>query len=292
MRQLSAREAATGAVTVKAYLRLPEQVRDRYPAVIIVHTIAGYRDANEGYVAAELRKAGFATLTYDSFAARGTTGVALSGSAGYLPIGVADAYAALRLLSGVPLIDADRVAIIGFSYGGEVAHLAAFETLRSALNSGPVQFAAHVAFYPGGNFGAIAEPGAYTGAPVLMLLGAKDDNLPVAKIESYLAYARAAGAPAPIETVIYPDAYHAWTVSDLGSARFYPDYVSAKKCPLILLGAKRPAVLIDGEAKPFDPATFGKCVAAAPGYSMRFDAAVRAQSINDAVRFLQRTLRL
>ena len=38
--------------------------------------------------------------------------------------------------------------------------------------------------------------------------------------------------------------------------------------------------------------TFGKCVAAAPGYSMGFDAAVRAQSINDAVRFLQRTLRL
>src|SRR5215831_9950586 len=139
---------------------------------------------------------------------------------------------------------------------------------------------------------AVAEPGAYTGAPVLMLLAAKDDNLPVTKIESYLAYARAAGAPAPIETVIYPDAYHAWTVSDLGGARFYPDYVSTKKCPLILLGAKRPAVLIDGELKPFDPATFGKCVAAAPGYSMGFDAAVRAQSINDAVRFLQRTLRL
>jgi hypothetical protein len=34
-------------------------------------TLAGYRDANEGHAAAELRKAGFATLTYDSFAARG-----------------------------------------------------------------------------------------------------------------------------------------------------------------------------------------------------------------------------
>ena len=230
-------------------------------------------------------------MTYDSFAARGTTGVALSGSAGYLPIGVADAYAALRLLSGVPLIDADRIAINGFSYGGEVAHLAAFETLRSALNPGPVRFAAHVAFCPGGNFGAIAEPGAYTGAPVLVLLAAKDDNLPVTKMR-VIWPTRAAGAPAPIETVIYPDAYHAWTISDLGSARFYPDYVSTKKYPLILLGAKRPAVLIDGEVKPFDPATFGKCVAAAPGYSMGFDAAVRAQSINDAVRFLQRTLRL
>ena len=140
-------------------------------------------------------------------------------------------------------------------------------------------------------FGAIAEPGAYTGAPVLMLLAAKDDNLPVTKIEGYVAYARAAGAPAPIETVIYPDAYHAWTVSDLGSARFYPDYVSTKKCPLILLGPKWPALLIDGEAKQFDPTAFGACVAAAPGYSMGFDAAIRAQSIADTVSFLQRNLR-
>jgi len=291
MRQLLTREAPTGAVTVNAYLGLPEPVMDRYPAVIVVHALSGYRDANEGFVAAELRKAGFATLTYDSFAARGTTGAALQGSSGYLPVGVADAYAALRLLSGEPRIDADHIAIIGFSYGGEIAHLAALETLRSALNPGPGRFAAHVAFYPGGSFGATAEPGAYTGSPVLMLLGEKDDNLPVTKIESYLAYARAAGAPAPIETVIYPGAYHAWTVPDQPTARFYPDFVSTKKCPLILLGPKRPALLIDGEAKPFDPAAFGACVAAAPGYSMGFDAAVRAQSITDAVRFLQRSLR-
>ena len=86
-----------------------------------------------------------------------------------------------------------------------------------------------------------------------MLLGDKDDNLPLTKIESYLAYARAAGAPAPIQTVIYPGAYHAWTVSDLTTARFYPDLVSLKNMPLILLGPKRSALLIDGEAKPFDP---------------------------------------
>src|SRR5215471_756946 len=46
MRQLSAREAATGAVTVKAYLRLPEQVRDRYPAVIILRN--PYRSTRPG----------------------------------------------------------------------------------------------------------------------------------------------------------------------------------------------------------------------------------------------------
>jgi dienelactone hydrolase len=268
-RQVLARQT-TGAVTVKAQLGFPERVRDRYPAVIVVHGLGGYRDAHEGQIAAELRKAGFATLTYDSFAARGTTGSALQGSPGYLPIGVADAYAALRFLSGEPRIDGNRVAVIGFSYGGEVAHVTAFETLRAALDPGPSRFAAHVAFYPGGSLGAIAEAGAYTGSPVLMLLGEKDDNLPVAKIENYLAYARAAGAPAPIKTVIYPGAYHAWTVSDLTTARFFPDLVSTKKCPLILLGSKPPALLVAGETKSFDPAAFATCLAAAPGYWMGF----------------------
>src|SRR5215831_18062394 len=226
--------------------RLSGRGKGSVSAAVIVHTIGGYREANEGYAAAELRKSGFATLTYDSFAARETTGLRMSGSPGFLPAGVADAYAALQLLASEPRIDVNRIAIVGFSFGGEVAHLAAFESLRSALIPGPGRFAAHVAFYPAGNFGAIAEPNAYTGSPVLMLLGEKDDNLPVAKVESYLAYARAAGNPAPIETVTYPGAYHAWTVPRLVTLRFYPEYLSAKKCPLILLGPKRPAVLVDG----------------------------------------------
>jgi dienelactone hydrolase len=290
MRPLLAREAATGTVTVRANLSFPEEAKDRYPAVVIVHTMDGYLEANEGYAAAELRKSGFATLTYDSFAARGTTGLAMSGSPGYLPAGVADAYAALRLLAREPRIDVDRIAIVGFSFGGEVAHLAALEALRSALNPGQGRFAAHVAFYLALNFGAIAEPGAYTGSPVLMLLGGKDDNLPVAKVESYLAYARGAGNPAPIETVTYPGAYHAWTVPSLVTVRFYSEYISTKKCPVILLGPNRPLFLIGGQAKPLDPSSFGACMGEAPGYSMAYDAAVRAQSINDTVRFLQRNL--
>jgi dienelactone hydrolase len=289
-RQLLAREAATGAVTIPANLRFPEEARDRYPAVVVVHGLGGYRDANEGYVAAELRKAGFATLTYDSFAARGPTGAAMSATPGYLPAGVADAYAALRQLSSEPRIDANRIAIIGFSFGAEVAHLTAFESLRSALDPGQARFAAHVGFYPALNFGAVADRGAYTGSPVLMLLGGKDDNLPVTKVESYLAYARATGNPAPFETVTYPGAYHAWTFPDQPTARFYPELVSAKKCPLILLGPNRVMLLIDEQAKPFDPDFFGACMKEAPGYSMGFDAAVRAQSIADAVRFLQRNL--
>jgi dienelactone hydrolase len=259
---------------------------------VVVHSIAGYLEANEGQYAAELRKAGFATLTYDSFAARGTSGIALARSGpGYWPSVVADAYAALRLLAQNPRIDAGRIAIVGFSSGGEVAHLTALTQLRAAFDPGPARFAAHVAYYPAGVYGVIAEPGAYTGSPILMLLGEKDDNLPVAKVESYLAYAKAAGSTAPIEAVTYAGAYHAWTVPSLTRLRFYPEYPSTKKCPLILLGPARPALLVDGETKPFDPAIFGACMAEAPGYSMVYDAAVRTRSATDAMEFLQRHLR-
>jgi dienelactone hydrolase len=288
-RQILARETPTKSVTVKASLAFPDQVRDRYPAVIVVHPVSGYRDTHEGAIAAELRKAGFATLTYDSFAARGAAGAALSATPGYLPIGIADAYAAMRLLAAEPRIDAGHIGIIGFSYGGDIAHLTTLETLRAALNSGPGRFAAHVAFYPAASFAAIAEAGAFTGSPELMLLGGKDDNLPVAKIESYLTYARAAGAPAPIELVVYPGAYHAWTVTGV-PPRFYPEFVSTKKCPLILLGSKQTALLFDGEAKPFDPTVISACLVAAPGYWMGSDADVRTQSISDALRFLRKNL--
>ena len=289
-RQLLAREPASGSISIQAKLEFPQQVRDRYPAVIVVHALSGYRDTNEGYVAAELRKAGYATLTYDSFASRGTTGQAFSGSPAYLPAGVADAYAALRRLASEPRIDADRIAILGFSYGADVAHLTAFELLRSALDPGQLRFAAHVAFYPAGSFGVTADRGAYTGSRVLMLLAGKDENLPMAKIKGYLAYAQAAGNPAPIELVTYPGAYHAWTIPDVPTPRFFPELVSAKKCPMILLGPNGLAFLIGGESKPFDPSLIGTCMREAPGYSVGFDAAVRAQSIADAVRFLQRNL--
>jgi len=290
-RQLLSREAPAATATVPATLSFPDDARDRYPAVVVVHTVGGYIEANEGQYAAELREAGFATLTYDSFAARGSTGVALARSGpGLWPNGVADAYAALRLLAGHARIDAGRIAIAGFSYGGEVAHLTALAGLRAALNPGEVRFAAHVAYYPAGVFGAIAEPVAYTGSPILMLLGEKDDNLPVKKIENYLAYAKAAGSPAPIELVTYPGAYHAWTVPGLTTLRFYPEYPSTKQCPLILLGPGRPALLTGGGLTPFDPNSFGACMAKAPGYSMVYDAPVRVRSAADSIGFLQRHL--
>ena len=113
----------------------------------------------------------------------------------------------------------------------------------------------------------------------------------MAKVEGYLAYASGAGSPAPITTVVYPGAFHAWTVPTLGAPRFYPQFGSARKCPVILFGHGAPTVLVDGRAQPFDPNAFAACRAAGPGYSMAFDVTTRTKSTADTVAFLQRHLR-
>src|SRR4029077_9145125 len=95
---------APADVSVPATLRFPDQPRDRYPAVVVVHTISGFKEANEGWLAGELGRGGFATLTYDSFSARGLSQSAVVGSRAGPPLasGVADAFAALQFLGGHP----------------------------------------------------------------------------------------------------------------------------------------------------------------------------------------------
>jgi dienelactone hydrolase len=291
-RQLLSREAPTDQAIIPMTLRLPDETRDRYPAVVIVHTIAGYQEANEGWHAEQFRKAGFATLTYESPTARSMLQGAPTGSRGApWASAVAEAYSALRVLAADPRIDASRIAIVGFSFGGEVAHLAAFERLRAALAPGQNRFAAHVSYYPAGVYGVAADPAAYTSAPILMLLGGKDDNLPVAKAQEYLAYARSADSAPPIEVSIYPGAYHAWTVPSLGAARFYPQYPSTRKCPYLLLGPSRPALLISGREAPMEPNVMQTCLQDGQGYTMAYDESARAKSTRETVDFLAKSLR-
>jgi hypothetical protein len=53
-RRLLLREAPTATVTVSATLGFPDEARDRYPAVVVVHSIAGYQETNEGQYAEAL----------------------------------------------------------------------------------------------------------------------------------------------------------------------------------------------------------------------------------------------
>jgi dienelactone hydrolase len=213
-------------LTIKGKLSLPQQ-RDhhlgctsangrRLPAVVILHGSAGVDSRGDFYEAA-LNAAGIATLQIDMWEARGLGGGAGRPAAPILTL--PDAYSALAFLAARPDIDATRIGVLGFSWGG-VNSLATAELLYAGAFGGGRRFKAHVAHYPVcyafntviPNLPPPAQIGTQflnlTGAPVLVQLGSLDgyDN----GAENCNALAAAVNPANTVEVVEYPGAQHAF----------------------------------------------------------------------------------
>ncbi len=185
-------------------------------------------------------------MTYSSDAA---VRLREAGTPGSWAAAVAEALRGLRFLVDHPRIDAKRIAIVGFSFGGEVAYLAAFEPI-CVPRSCPAQtrFAAHVAYYPAGVFGAAAECRCLRGCAGPDAVGGEGRQpAPVAKAQGYFAYAREAGFPPPV--------WKCWSIPALTmpgrsrrSARrpSIRNHRSTRKCPYLLLGPSQAALLDRG----------------------------------------------
>ena len=113
-------------------------------AVLIVHGSGGIDTRGELH-ARSLNTAGFVTLEIDLWAARGWMGASFGRPSG-VPETLPDAFAALSFLAHLEGVDADRIGIGGFSWGGVVTMLSRSTTYLNILSGGQ-QFAATVAFY-------------------------------------------------------------------------------------------------------------------------------------------------
>jgi len=124
----------------------------------------------------------------------------------------ADALAALTWVAAQPWAQAQRMALLGWSHGGS-AVLAATDVARTDVRSRPLQPALAIAFYPGCS--AALKSGYRMGAPLVLMLGEKDDWTPPAPC---LALGKAVGA----EVNVYPDSYHGFD-SPVGQVRLRTD---------------------------------------------------------------------
>lgn len=210
-----------------------------FPAIVIAHDCSGlgaHSSGSPGRWAALLAGEGYVVIMPDSFTPRGfTEGVCTAKAAtsgGSLasvmpPARAVDAYAALDYLRTLPYVDSAHIGIMGGSHGGATTLAAMVDAANALARQGRAPgpgFAAAVALYPGcgARFGGWNVERAYRDrgpvtryigvyeplAPLLILIGEKDDWTPADQCQTLAQTAQEAGFPVSIK--IYPGAYHAF----------------------------------------------------------------------------------
>lgn len=131
---------------VAGRLSFPETGNPPWPAVIIAHGSGGV-DGRGPLYARRLNNAGFVTLEVDMWSARGMEGGL--DRPDHVRQTLPDAYAARSFLQRREDIDGDRIGLMGFSWGGVMAMLAAGGTMPEMHNDAtPEPFGSLVALYP------------------------------------------------------------------------------------------------------------------------------------------------
>jgi len=212
---------------VPGRLSFPRDVSGRVPAVVIAHDSAGLtpEGPESDYVAA-LNGAGMATLVIDMWTPRGVPSgpPAFGGEGGedrrprWIGDTLPDAFGALAFLAAQPAIDPRRIGIMGFSWGAMLSFLAMSEPAAERALGPDLRFAAHSAHYfvcslflPGAR-GASATAARWTGAPLQLQVGGRDDNDDADGGASCRRLVE--GLPPEkrrtVELIVYPEATHAW----------------------------------------------------------------------------------
>jgi len=180
------------------------------PAVILLHGAGGVSGAREGRYAHQFAAQGIAVAVIDIFRPRDGRGFVERLVNITEAMALADAFAVRDRVAAMPEVDGDRIALIGFSYGGMSATYAAYAQVVDTFDATP--FSAHVAFYAP----CIArfEDVRTTGAPVMMLWGERDAIVDPDACEATAEDLRKGGSRVEIERY---DAMHRW---DGGSRRW------------------------------------------------------------------------
>lgn len=212
-------------VSLAGELRIPTPGKGRLPAVVLLHGSAGIMGFVDDW-ARELNGMGIATFVPDSATARGADNVVTLGRLSTLD----DAYRSLDLLAKHPRIDANRIAVMGFSSGAHVALYSAMKRFqRSYATEGSPEFAAYVAMYPICHFG-YREREDVSSKPIRIFHGSADELAPITACQNYVAALSKAGKDARLYE--YAGAGHVFDWVMQKEPRKVADAVRTGKCRL------------------------------------------------------------
>ena len=190
-----------------------------FPAIVMLHDCSGLGERSSGAPrrwAKELVRQGYVIAIPDSFSTRGHAGgVCVDPSPSRNDVSplrrVPDAYEALAYLRALPYVDGQRIGVMGGSHGGAttLATVGSFpidpSTLAEQKRHG---FVAAIALYPGCAPYQRRAPAYQPVAPLLILIGERDDWTPAAPCVELIGAANRAVAQPSIK--VYPGAHHAF----------------------------------------------------------------------------------
>jgi dienelactone hydrolase len=202
--------------TIDGWLMRPEG-EGPFAAVVLLHGCGGLYGKGGADLAPRHRdyagrsvKQGYVVLLPDSFSPRGADEICSHRDRIIRPLYERnrDAYGALVWLEGQPFVRADRVGILGWSNGG----ITVLGTVARETRSRPAglahDFRVAVAFYPDCRRALGSDTFAPPVAPLHILIGEKDDWTAAPPCVELVERARAQSQAAPVDIVVYPDAYH------------------------------------------------------------------------------------
>lgn len=216
-------------VTLAGELRIPRPGTDRLPAVVFLHGSGGISGFVDDW-SQQLNPLGVATFILDSFTGRGLVSTVNDQDQLARLAMTIDAYRALELLAKHPRIDPARIAVMGFSRGGQAALYSSMKRLQRI--HGPaegVEFAAYITLYA--NCGTTyANDTDIADKPIRMFHGSADDYVPVAPCRSYVERLRAKGKD--VQLTEYPGAHHVFDWAFLKSPIKLAQAQTTRRCQL------------------------------------------------------------
>lgn len=255
---------------------------EKLPVIVLMHGSAGIGPALSQWVDA-FNDIGVATFVVDSFGPRGVKSMVEDQSILPTAANLMDAFKALQVLATHPRIDPNRIGVMGFSKGGEVAFRTAIEPLRHAVVKSDLKFALHIPTYAGCN--QVYWSPQVTKAPMLNLVGDADDYSLAAPCEALAKRYEEAGAP--IRTIKYANANHAW--DSMVRVSWMPNATTANPCGVLRWDIEPWKITVEQTGQTMEPAKLDAFFAGCSKHGVHFGRNEKAfrQSRSDAQAFVK-----
>jgi dienelactone hydrolase len=200
----------------------------RLPLVILVHGSGGIEE-NAAVWEKLFASLGISAFDIDSFTGRGIVStVADQSQLGRLNM-ILDLYRSLAILAAHPRVDPNRIAVMGFSRGGQAALYATLKRFQKMWNPSGIDPAAYIALYAP-CITTYIDDTQVTDHPIRIFHGKSDDWVEVAPCRAYFERLRVTSKD--VQMTEYPNTWHAYDYPSLPSKPINVPYAQTTHCVL------------------------------------------------------------